>query len=229
MPDFFKKLKNIFRDKVGDADKRVREQIAKGCDWAAIDKDVLPDGGGGARISTVVDAIIAAQNWKLLTPLAEKAGDWLPLVDLVYRKGEFGPVPAARAAELEAIYQAFDVARNGKQVKETFVNLAASWACQRDSEQCYDWAAKKAEFKGVQALGLAALCDKPIDGNPLPMKVLATFADIDKAQAAIDLIYSGNSGDGDTATDNLATWRKKLEDRNNKPPAPSLGSGGFKP
>lgn len=229
MPDFFKKLKNIFRDKVGEADKRVREQIAKGCDWAAIDKDVLPDGGGGARIATVVDAIIAAQNWKLLTPLAERAGDWLPLVDLVYRKGEFGPVPATRAAELEAIYQAFDVARNGSKVKDTFVNMAATWACQRDSEACYDWAAKKTEFKAVQALGLAALCDKPIDGNPLPMKVLGTFADIDKAQAAIDWVYSGNGIDRDTATDNLATWRKKLEDRNNKPPAPSLGGGGFKP
>jgi len=229
MPDFFKKLKNIFRDKVGDADKRVREQIAKGCDWAAIEKDVLPDGGGGARIATVVDAIITSQNWKLLTPLAEKAGDWLPLVDLVYRKGEFGPVAPTRAAELESIYQAFDIARNGKQVKDAFVNLAATWACQRDSEQCYDWAARKAEFKGVQPLGLAALCDKPIDGNPLPMKVLATSADLDKAQNAIDWVYSSNGIDRDTATDNLSTWRKKLEDRNNKPPAPSLGSGGFKP
>jgi hypothetical protein len=229
MPDFFKKIKNIFRDKVGEADKRVREQILKGCDWNAIDKDVLPDGGGGARIGAVVDAIITAQNWKLLTPLAEKAGDWLPLVDLVYRKGEFGPVPATRAAEMEEIYKAFDIARNGKQVKETFVNLVATWSCQRDSEQCYDWAVKKFEFKAVQPLGLAALCEKPIDGNPLPMKVLATSADLDRAQAAIDWIYSGNSGDRDTASDNLATWRKKLDDRNNKPPAPPLGNGGFKP
>lgn len=229
MPDFFKKLKNIFRDKQGDADKRVRDLISKGCDWAAIDKDVLPDGGGGARVGVVLDAIIASQNWKLLTPLAEKAGDWLPIIDLVYRKGEFGLVPPSRAQELEEAYKALDAARNGKALKETLVNLVATWSCQRDSEQCYDWAARKAEFKGVQPLGLAALCDKPIDGNPLPMKVLSTPEAIERAKAAIDWIYSGNGADRDTADDNLATWRKKLEDRNNKPPAPSLGSGGFKP
>jgi hypothetical protein len=219
--DIFKKLKDIFRNPQGEAEARVRKLIEQQCDWFAIESIVFPDKGVGPRISAVLDAIIDSKNWKLLTPLVARAGDWMDLIDLVYRPGEFGPVPATRVQELEDIYNALSAApSHGKKAAKAFVNCVETWACQHNSEPCYDWAVSKPEAEALQPLGLAALADKKIEGNPLAMKIIKTPADIDRAVEAVEWIYSGNATDRYNALDNLEEWRKKLEENSKKPPAP---------
>jgi hypothetical protein len=223
MSPFFNKLKDLFNDRQGAAEKKVSKKIVSGADWPAIEKDVFPDKGVGPRLSAVLNTIIEVKRWDLLTPLIAQAGDYLDTVNLVYRPGEFGPVPKSRAQELEDIYNAINAApKNKDKVLRGFVSCVESWACQRNAEDCFDWAMGKKEAVPVPALGLAALCDHQIDGNPLAMKVLKTAADFDRAEDAIDWVYSSNGVDRGIALDNLADWKKKLEEQERKknPPAP---------
>ncbi|MEZ0224718.1 MAG: hypothetical protein ACAH83_09210 [Alphaproteobacteria bacterium] len=227
--DIFKKLKDIFRNPQADAERRVDALIAQQCDWFAIESLVFPDKGVGPRMSAVLHSIIEAKNFKLLTPLVARAGDWMDLIDLVYRPGKFGAVPPTRVQDLEDIYTALSAAKgHGAKAAKAFVNCVETWACQRNSEACYDWAVSKPEAGPLQALGLAALADHKIDGNPLAMKIIKTPADIDRAIEAVDWIYSGNASDRYTALDNLEDWRKKLEENSKKPPSPPA-PGGPKP
>lgn len=222
---FFDKLKHVFNDRQGEAERRVSKLIAQQCDWMMVESLIFPEKGVGPRISAVLDAIIESKNWKLLGPLVERAGDWMDTINLVYRPGEFGAVAPARAQELEDIYQAVSKARrNSAKVLEALVSCTENWACQHNNEACFDWAKSKPEFVPLPALGLAALCDQPIDGNPLAMKVIATKADIERAIDAVDWIYSGT--DRDIALDNLAEWGKKLDARNNKPNPPAPKAPG---
>ncbi len=221
---FFKKLKDIFNDRQGAAEKKVANLIAQQCDWMMIESLVFPDKGVGPRLSAVLDAIIEHKNWKLLTPIIARTGDYLDTIGLVYRSGEFGPVPSSRAQELEDIYQAIAASpKNADKVLKGFVTTVENWACQHNDEACFDWAKGKKEFVPVPPLGLASLCDRPIDGNPLAMKVLATQADIARAMDAVDWIYNDNGADQDTAFDNLSEWKKKLEEQPGKKPAPPAG------
>lgn len=218
------KLKEIFGDRQGAAAERVRKQIAQRCDWGAIKQDVFPDNGGGAPLPAVVDAIITAKHWKLLTPLTAEAGDWLSVIDLIYRKGEYGAVPPDRAQELEEIYQALAAApKHGGNIVRSFVNTIEIWACQHGSEACFDWARGKPEFVPVPPLGLAALADGPIEGNPLAMKILSSPEEIKRAVEAVDWVYNGHSFDRDTALDNLDDWRRKLEGNSQNPSFPAPG------
>lgn len=217
------KLSDFFGDRQGVAAARVRKKIAQGCEWSEISDDIFSEKGGGAPVSSVVDAIIAAKRWKLLTPLAEEAGDWIGLVDLIYRRGEFGPVSPERPQELEDIYRALKAApTKGAKLAASFVSTVEIWACQRNSEACFDWARRKQEFVPVPALGLASLADHPIEGNMLAMKILSTSAEIRRADEAVDWVYADHGLDRDIAHGNLAVWRKKLE-KNNGPPPPAPG------
>lgn len=217
----FDRLKKIFNNPQADAEKRVSALIAQQCDWFAIESQVFPEKGVGPRLSAVLDAIIESKNWKLLTPLITRAGDYLDTVNLVYRQGEYGQPPATRVQELEDIYQAISTApKNAAKVTQGFINCVESWACQHNAEDCFDWASKKPEFGPIPALGLAALCDNKIDGNPFAMKVIKTAADIEKAIDAVEWIYKENAADRYAALDNLEDWRKVLESKNNKKPAP---------
>ena len=220
---FFDRLKGIFNNPQGDAEKRVAQKIVSGADWPAIEDDVFPAKGVGPRLSAVLDTIIETKRWDLLTPLVARAGDYMDTVNLVYRPGEYGPVPASRAQELEDIYQALTASgKKGEKAVRGFVACVESWACQRNAEDCFDWAAGKKEFVPVPALGLAALCDQKIEGNRFAMKIIATPADIERAIDAVEWIYQSNGVDRGIALDNLADWKKKLEelDAKKKPPAP---------
>lgn len=216
------KLSDFFGDKQGAAAARVRKQIAQGCEWDDIKDDIFSEKGGGAPVSAVVDAIITAKRWKLLTPLAEEAGDWIGLVDLIYRRGEHGTVPPERPQELEEIYRAIRAApTKGAKLAASFVSTVEIWACQRNAEACFDWVRRKPEFVPVPALGLAALADHPIEGNALAMKVLSSVAEIRRAAESIDWVYADHGLDRDIAHGNLAVWRKKLEENNNSAPPPA--------
>ncbi|HTK85852.1 MAG TPA: hypothetical protein VL625_12285 [Patescibacteria group bacterium] len=219
------KLSDFFGDRQGAAAARVRRQIAQGCEWEDIREDIFGETGGGAPVSAVVDAIVTSKRWKLLTPLAEEAGDWIGLVDLIYRRGEFGPVPSERPQELEEIYRALKGApTKGAKLAASFVNTVEIWACQRNTEACFDWVRRKPEFVPVPALGLAALADHPIEGNRLAMKILSSPAEIRRAAEAVDWVYADHGLDRDIAHGNLDEWRKKLEKGNNQPP-PAPGPG----
>ncbi|HYD17422.1 MAG TPA: hypothetical protein VEF76_02955 [Patescibacteria group bacterium] len=214
-----KKLGELFGDKQGAAIKRVYKKIASGAEWKDIADDVFPkDNKVGAPVGAVVNAILLHQRFDLLTPIAAEAGDWIGLIDLVYRKGEFGPVPAVRAQELEEIYTALKAApKHGKKLAASFVETVENWTCQRDFEAGYDWAKTKPEFVPVPPLGLAALAEKPIDGRPLAMKVLNTPAQIARAREAAEWVESGH--DRDDAVKNLRDWQEKLAKK--PPPAPT--------
>ena len=218
---FFDRLKKIFNNPQADAENRVAKKILSGADWSAVENDVFPDKGVGPRLSFVLDTIIDTKSWKLLTPLIARAGDYLDTIDLVYRQGEFGTVPKSRVQELEGIYQALTAApKNADKVTRSFISCVESWACQRNSEECFDWAMGKKEAVPVPAIGLAALCDQKIEGNSFAMKVIATQADIERAIDAVEWIYSSNAVDRHIALDNLADWKKKLDE----PPAPKKPS-----
>ena len=66
---------------------------------------------------------------------------------------------------------------------------------------------------------IAALAEKPIEGNSFAMKVLSTPEEIKRAADAVDWVDHGNSFDRDQSLDNLEVWRKKLEENSKKPPA----------
>ena len=219
----FDKLKGIFNNPQADAEKRVAKKIVSGADWPAIENDVFPARDVGPQLSAVLDTIIETRRWDLLTPLIARAGDYMDTVNLVYRPGEFGPVPTSRAQELEDIYQALAASgKKGEKALRGFVACVESWSCQRNAEDCFDRAMGKKESVPVPALGLAALCDQKIEGNRFAMKVIATPADIERAVDAVEWIYSGNAVDRGIALDNLADWKKKLEELEAKksPPAP---------
>ncbi|MCC7037927.1 MAG: hypothetical protein IT560_11560 [Alphaproteobacteria bacterium] len=215
-----KKLSDIFGDKQGAAIKRVYKKIESGAEWKDIKDDVFPqDGKVGAPTSSVVHAILLHKRFDLLTPVAAEAGDWIGVIDLVYRKGEVGKVPASRAQELEDIYTALKAApTHGKQLAAKFVETVENWTCQRDFEAGYDWAKTKPEFGPVPPLGLASLAERPIDGRPLAMKVLNSASEIQRAIEAADWVESGH--DRDDAIANLKDWREKLAKNPPKPTGP---------
>ncbi len=215
-----KRLSDMFGDKQGAAIKRVYKKIESGAEWKDIRDDVFPEGGKvGAPTSAVVSAILLHKRFDLLTPVAAEAGDWVGVIDLVYRKGEFGKVPASRAQELEDIYQALKAApKHGAKLAATFVETVESWSCQRDFEAGYDWAKTKTEFVPVPPLGLASLAERPIDTSPLAMKILNTPAEIQRALDAADWVESGH--DRDDAVANLKDWREKLAKNPPKPTGP---------
>lgn len=217
-----KKLRDIFGDRQGAAEKRARKKILQRCAWDEVKDDVFPKKGVAPRVSAVVAAVIEAKHWSLLTPIVAEVGEWVGVIDLVYRKGEFGQPPMTRAQELEDIYQALRAApkSQGEKVVRSFITCVENWSCQHNFEAGYDWAKTKPEFVPVPPVGLAALADHPIEGNPLAMKILATPEDIARAAEAADWVYSGNAADRDAALDNLEAWRKKLEEKNKQPPAP---------
>jgi len=215
-----KKLRDFFGDKQGAAIRRARKKILANCEWDEVKDDIFPKKGVGAPVSAVVGAIIEAKNWKLLTPLVAEAGDWVSIIDLIYRKGEYGQPPASRAQELESIYTAISAAKpHGAKVAAAFVSTVEIWTCQHDYEAGYDWAKGKPEFVPVPPLGLAALAEKPIEGRPLAMKILSTPEDVKRAAEAVDWVENNNGFDRDQSLDNLETWRKKLEENSKKPPA----------
>lgn len=210
----------MFGDKQGAAIKRVYKQIESGAQWNDIKDDVFPqDGKVGAPTASVVQAIILHKRFDLLTPVAAEAGDWIGVIDLVYRKGEVGKVPASRAKELEEIYTALKAApKHGKQLAAKFVETVENWTCQRDFEAGYDWAKTKPEFVPVPPLGLASLAERAIDGNPLAMKILNSPAEIQRAIEAAEWVESGH--DRDDAIANLKDWREKLAKNPPKPTGP---------
>lgn len=215
-----KKLSDMFGDKQGAAIKRVYKKIESGAEWKDIKDDVFPqDGKVGAPTSAVVHAILLHKRFDLLTPVAAEAGDWIGVIDLVYRKGEVGKVPAARAQELEDIYNALKAApTHGKKLAASFVETVENWTCQSDFEAGYDWAKTKPEFVPVPPLGLASLAERPIDGNPLAMKILNSPAEIQRAIEAAEWVESGH--DRDDAIANLKDWREKLAKNPPKPTGP---------
>ncbi len=216
-----KRLRDFFGDKQGAAIKRARTKILAHCEWDDVKDDIFPAKGTGAPVNAVVAAIIEAKHWKLLTPVVAEAGDWVGVIDLVYRSGEYGQPPAARAQELEDIYTALKAANpHGAKVAAAFVNAVEIWTCQHDYEAGYDWAKTKAEFVPVPALGLAALAEKPIEGNALAMKILSTVDDIKRAVEAVEWVDSGNAFDRDQSLQNLSDWRAKLEEKDKKPSPP---------
>lgn len=223
-----KRLRDFFGNPQAAAIGRMRKKVHARAEWDDVKDDIFPEKGVGAPVSSVVAAIIEAKHFKLLTPLAAEAGDWIGVIDLVYRAGEHGKQPPGRAQELEEIYTALKAApKHGKKLAESLITTAANWACQHADEAVYDWLSKKPEFTALPGLGLAALADHPIEGNKLAMKLLATPADIDRAIEAVEWVYHGNAGDRDDALDNLAVWRKKLEDDSKKPGKPK--PPGFSP
>ena len=216
-----KRLRDFFSDKQAAAIGRARKKIHARCEWEDVKNDIFPDKGTGAPIGPVVGAIIEAKHWKLLTPIVAEVGDWVSVIDLVYRQGDFRKEPPGRAQELEEIYKAVKAApKNGAKVTNALIETALNWACQHSNEEVFDWAKTKPEFKDIPQLGLAALCEKPIEGNKLAMKVLATAKDLDKAIDAVDWVYGSNSGDRDDALQNIADWRKKLDEKAKKPKPP---------
>lgn len=223
-----KKLRDIFfGNPQAAAEKRAREKILKNCDWDAVKDDVFPAKGVAPRVSAVVAAIIEAKNWKLLTPIVSEVGEWVGPLDLVYRKGEYGTPPMTRAQEFEDIYQAIKAAkgRDSAKVMNAFMTCVENWSCQHKFEAGYDWAKTKPEFVPVPPVGLAALADHPIEGNPLAMKILATPEDVARAKEAADWVYSSSSIDRDIAMDNLEKWLEKLEEKSKKPPAATPPKG----
>ena len=217
---FGKKLREFFGDRQGAAINRARRKILSGANWDAVKDDVFPPKGAGVPIAPIVDAIIEVKNWQLLTPIVREVGDWVGVIDLVHRKGEFGAIRPSRAQELEEIYTAIHAAGkpHGPKVAEAFVNAVEIWACQHSFEDGYDWAKTKPEFVPVPPLGLAFLCERPIEGNPLAMKVLSNFAEITRAMEAVDWVNSNNF-DRDEAMDHLVKWQAKLTAAK-KPPKP---------
>jgi hypothetical protein len=209
----WQKLRDVFGDPQGAAIKRMREKVEQHCSWNEVKDDIFPEKGVGAPVSAVVAAIIENKHWKLLTPLVAEAGEWVSVVDLVYRKGEYKMPPNDRPQELEAIYQAVKAAPvNGKKYAQSFIETVETWACQHDAESCYDWAYTKPEFVPVPALGLASLADRPVENSSLAMKVLSNPAEIARAFEAVDWIYREHSIDHDIAMDNLESWRRQFAD-----------------
>ncbi len=218
---FGKKLREIFGDRQGAAINRARRKILSGANWDAVKDDVFPPKGNSVPIAPIVDAIIEVKSWQLLTPIVREVGDWVGVIELVHRKGEFGAIRPSRVQELEDIYNALHAAGkpHGPKVAEAFVNAVEIWACQHNFEDGYDWAKKKPEFVPVPPLGLAFLCEKPIEGNPLAMKVFSTHAEITRAMQAVDWV-NGNSFDRDEALDNLIQWQAKLTAQKKSGPKP---------
>jgi hypothetical protein len=230
----FRKLREIFSDRQGAAEKRVAKLIAEGAEWPQLEPLVFPPKGPGPRVSAVVAAVIAEKRWPLLTPIAAQAGDWIGIIDLVYRKNELGSAPAGRPQELEGIYQALKAAKkHGKKLAQDFVTSVENWSCLKDSEACFDWARAKPEFVPVPAAGLVALADRPVQGSALAVKVLASGAEIDRAVDTVEWFYADKGMDRDTAIGNLAEWRKALEEmekkKDNNKGGPMPPPAAFKP
>lgn len=218
---FGKRLRDFFSDKQANAIGRARKKIHARCEWDEVKNDIFPEKGTGAPVKAVVGAIIEAKHWKLLTPLVTEAGDWVGVIDLVYRQGDFRQAPPGRAQELEEIYKAVKAApKHGKKVTDALIETALNWACQHGNEEVFDWAKSKPEFKEIPQLGLAALCERKIEGNALAMKVLATKEDLAKAIDAVDWVYESHSGDRYDALQNIEAWRKKLDEKARKPKPP---------
>jgi hypothetical protein len=220
----WQKLRDVFGNPQESAIKRMREKVAQHSSWDEVKNDIFPEKGVGAPVSAVVAAIIENKHWELLTPLVAEAGDWVSVIDLVYRKGEHKAPPADRPEELEAIYQAVKAAPvNGKKYAETFIETVETWACQHDAEACYDWAYAKPEFVPVPAMGLASLADRPIEESNLAIKVLSNPMEIARAIEAVDWVYRENGYDHDTAVENLEAWRRKFDDNSPNRPSPAPG------